>query len=95
MVRFPAVTVCNQNPIKKDRLEKDILNEINLKLQQYLEKEQDNKKGTQSFNSFKAVLDHMRKLIVYAYIKTFAVPIQLRKHVCFELFRSGGGGGSR
>ena len=45
MVRFPAVTVCNQNPIKKDRLEKDILEEINLKLQQLLAEDQDDKKG--------------------------------------------------
>ena len=66
-MRFPAVTVCNQNPIKKDRLEKDILEEINLELQQLLQKEQDNKKGTLSFNSVAAVLDHMRKLTVYAY----------------------------
>ena len=29
MVKFPAVTVCNQNPIKRDQLIKgDLLNEI-------------------------------------------------------------------
>ena len=46
VVKFPAVTVCNQNPIKIDRLEKAVLEKVNSELLQLLEKEQGNRKGT-------------------------------------------------
>ena len=62
-MRFPAVTVCNQNPIKRDHLEKEILVKFNLTLQQLLVEEQDDKKGTLIIQF---ILDYLR-----SYEKTY------------------------